>query len=193
MTKEDGQMRKVLLQMGLSVDGIVAGGPQDTTEAGEPPEDEAVRRWKVQSLDEVGTHIMGRVTYEQMAGYWPYNGPAEYADAMNNTPKVVFSKTLTKADWKESRIARGDLGEEIARLRSEPGKDIMAHGGASFVQALSRLGLIDEYRLVIRPVALGSGMPLFKDLLVPLRLRFVDSRAFTDGTAIWVYERAGDL
>jgi dihydrofolate reductase len=139
------------------------------------------------------THIMGRVTYEQMAGHWPYNGPAEYADAMNNIPKVVFSKTLTKADWKESRIARGDLSEEIARLRNEPGKDIMAHGGASFVQALSRLGLIDEYRLVIRPDALGSGMPLFKDLHEPLRLRLVDSRAFTDGTAIMVYERVGDL
>lgn len=149
-------MRKVLLQMGLSVDGIVAGGPPGTGEAGATEEDEAVRRWKVQSLDDVGTHIMGRVTYEQMAGYWPYNGPAEYADPMNNIPKVVFSKTLTKAEWKESRIARGDLSEEIARLKSEPGKDIMAHGGAAFVQALSREGLIDEYRLVISPVALGS-------------------------------------
>jgi dihydrofolate reductase len=158
MTKEDGQMRKVLLQMGLSVDGIVAGGPQGTTEAGEPPEDEAVRRWKVQSVQEVGTHIMGRVTYEQMAGHWPYNGPAEYADPMNNIPKVVFSKTLTKAET-----------DAIAA------------------------GLIDEYRLVIRPVALGSGMPLFKDLLGPLRRRLVDSKAFTDGTAIWVYEPVRNL
>jgi dihydrofolate reductase len=193
MTKEDGQMRKVLLQMGLSVDGIVAGGPQGTSEAGADHEDEAVRMWKVKSLQQVGTHIMGRVTYEQMAAHWPYNGPAEYADAMNNIPKVVFSKTLTRAEWKESRIARGDLSEEIARLRSEPGKDIMANGGARFVQALSRQGLIDEYRLVVRPVALGGGMPLFKDLLEPLRLRLVDSKAFTDGTAIWVYERVRNL
>jgi dihydrofolate reductase len=181
-------MRKVLLQMGLSVDGMVAGGPQGTSEAGEPDEDEAVRRWKVESLHQVGTHIMGRVTYEQMAGHWPHNGPAEYADLMNNIPKVVFSRTLTKAEWKESRIARGDLGEEIARLKSEPGKDIMAHGGARFVQALSREGLIDEYRLVTRPVALGNGMPLFKDLLVPLPLRLVESRAFADGTTICVYQ-----
>jgi dihydrofolate reductase len=146
-------MRRVVLQMGLSVDGIVAGGQQGTGEAGAPHEDEAVRRWKVQSVQEVGTHIMGRVTYEQMAGHWPYNGPAEYADPMNNIPKVVFSKTLTKAET-----------DAIAA------------------------GLIDEYRLVIRPVALGSGMPLFKDLLGPLRRRLVDSKAFTDGTAIWVYE-----
>jgi dihydrofolate reductase len=181
-------MRKVLLQMGLSVDGIVAGGPQGTSEAGAPDEDEEVRRWKVRSLDQVGTHIMGRVTYQQMASHWPYNGPAWYADPMNNLPKVVFSKTLTKVEWKESRIAGGDLGEEIARLKNEPGKDIMAHGGARFVQALARQGLIDEYRLVIRPVALGSGMPLFKDLLVPLHLRLVESEAFADGTTICVYE-----
>ncbi len=185
-------MRKVVLQMGLSVDGIVAGGPPGTGEAGATEEDEAVRRWKIQSLGEVGTHIMGRITYEQMAGYWPRGEPAEYADPMNNIPKVVFSKTLTKADWKESRIARGDLSEEIARLKSEPGKHIMAHGGARFVQALSREGLIDEYRLVIRPVALGSGMPLFKDLLAPLRLMLVDSKAFADGTAICVYQPARD-
>jgi dihydrofolate reductase len=181
-------MRRVLLQMGLSVDGIVAGGPRGTSEAGAPDEDETVRRWKIESLHEVGTHIMGRVTYEQMAGHWPHNGPAEYADLMNNVPKVVFSKTLTNAEWKESRIARGDLSEEIARLKSEPGKDIMAHGGARFVQALARQDLVDEYRLVIRPVALGSGMPLFKDLLAPLRLRLVDSRAFADGTTICVYQ-----
>jgi dihydrofolate reductase len=193
MTKEDGRMRKVLLQMGLSVDGIVAGGPQGTSDAGAAEEDEAVRRWKVESLHQVGTHIMGRVTYEQMAGYWPYNGSAEYADLMNNIPKVVFSKTLANAKWKESRIARGDLRDEIARLKSEPGKDIMVHGGASFVQALSREALIDEYRLVIRPVALGSGMPLFKDLLAPLRLRLIDSKAFADGTAISVYAPLREL
>jgi dihydrofolate reductase len=109
-------------------------------------------------VQEVGTHIMGRVTYEQMAGHWPYNGPAEYADPMNNIPKVVFSR------------------------RSRRRK-----------QALSRQGLIDEYRLVIRPVALGSGMPMFKDLLGPLRRRLVDSKAFTDGTAIWVYEPVRNL
>lgn len=181
-------MRKVLLQMGLPVDGIVSGGPPGARQAGASDEDEAVVRWKLDSLDQVSTHIMGRVTYEQMAAHWPFNGPGGYADRMNNIPKVVFSKTLTKAEWNDSRIARGDLGEEIARLKSESGKDIMAHGGASFVQALSREGLIDEYRLVIRPVALGSGMPLFKDLLAPLSLRLVDSRAFTDGTAICVYE-----
>jgi dihydrofolate reductase len=181
-------MRRVLLQMGISLDGIVAGGPQGRSNPGPPDEIEAVRAWKLESLHEVGTHIMGRVTYEEMAAHWPFHGPAEYANAMNNIPKVVFSATLEKAEWKESRIARGDVAAEIARLKNEPGKDIMAHGGAMFVQALSRLGLIDEYRLVIRPVAMGSGMPLFKDLPAPLYLRLVESNPFADGTVIQVYK-----
>ena len=136
-------MRRVLLQMGLSVDGIVAGGPQGGTEAGARDEDEAVRTWKVKSPHQVGTHIMGRVTYEQMAAHWPFNGPAEYADPMNNTPKVVFSKTLLKAEWKESRIARGDLTEEIARLRSEPGKD-RTSGTAQPSGYTSRSRVVDD-------------------------------------------------
>ena len=88
-----------------------------------------------------------------------------------------------------SRIARGDLAEEITALKSEPGGGIiMAHGGAAFVQALSRSGLIDEYRLVILPVALGNGLPLFKDLPRPLRVDLAEARSFPDGTVIHVYQ-----
>src|SRR5215469_2629562 len=87
-----------------------------------------------------------------------------------------------------SRIARGDLTEEIAALKSESGGDIMAHGGAAFVQALSRLGLIDTYHLIIHPVALGNGLPLFKDLAKPLRVDLAEARRFPDGTVIHVYQ-----
>jgi len=135
----------------------------------------------------VGTHIMGRVTYEQMAAYWP-TATGDYAAFMNNLPKVVFSKTLPTADWAGSRIARGDLAEEVAALKSEAGGEIMAHGGAAFVQALSRAGLIDEYRLVVLPVALGNGLPLFKDLTKPLRVDLTAARSFPDGTVIHVYQ-----
>jgi dihydrofolate reductase len=175
-------MRQVVLQMGVTVDGYVAG-PGDW---GLPPEHPDVRAWKVASLGKVGTHIMGRVTYEEMAGYWPTQ-TGEYADFMNTLPKVAFSRTLPAADWPESRIARGDLTAEIASLRSEPGGEIMAHGGAAFVQALSRHGLIDEYRMVVMPVALGSGLPLFKDLARPLRVDLAEAATFPDGTAIHVY------
>ena len=179
-------MRPVILQMGVTLDGYVAGrgGEGDW---GLPAEHPEVRAWKVASLGQVGTHIMGRVTYEQMAEHWP-NATGEYAAFMNNRPKVVFSKTLPTAEWAGSRIASGDLAEEIAALKSESGGEIMAHGGAAFVQALSRLGLIDEYRLVILPVALGNGLPLFKDLAGPLRVDLAEARSFPDGTVIHVYQ-----
>ena len=130
---------------------------------------------------------MGRVTYEQMSEHWP-KATDDYAAFMNTLPKVVFSKTLPTAAWPGARIARGDLATEIAALKAEPGGEIMAHGGAAFVQALSRHGLIDEYRLVILPVALGAGLPLFKDLPRPLRLDLAETRSFSDGTIINVYQ-----
>ena len=179
-------MRQVVLQMGVTLDGYVAGrgGEGDW---GLPSEHPDVRAWKVASLRKAGTHIMGRVTYEQMAEHWP-DATGDYAAFMNNLPKVVFSKTLPAASWAGSRIARGDLAEEIAALKSAPGGGIiMAHGGAAFVQALSRLGLIDEYRLVILPVALGTGLPLFKDLAKPLRVDLAEAKSFPDGTVIHVY------
>jgi dihydrofolate reductase len=175
--------------MGVTLDGYVArtGGEGDW---GLPPEHPDVRAWKVASLRKVGTHIMGRVTYEQMAEHWP-NATGEYAEFMNTLPKVIFSKTLPAAGWARSRIARGDLTEEIAALKSESDAEVgevMAHGGAAFVQSLSRFGLIDEYRLVILPVALGAGLPLFKDLVKPLRMDLAEARTFPDGTAIHVYQ-----
>jgi dihydrofolate reductase len=178
-------MRQLVLQMGVTLDGYVAGAG-GAGDWGLPAEHPDVRAWKVASLRKVGTHIMGRVTYEQMAGYWP-DATGEYADFMNTLPKVVFSRTLPAAGWAGSRIARGDLTGEIAALKDEPGGEIMAHGGAAFVQALSRLGLIDEYRLVILPVALGGGLPLFRDLAKPLRVDLAEARTFPDGTVIHVY------
>jgi dihydrofolate reductase len=130
---------------------------------------------------------MGRVTYEQMAQHWP-NDTSDYAKVMNDLPKVVFSKTLPAARWGGTRIARGDLASEIGALKNEPGGEIMAHGGAAFVQALSRVRLIDEYRLVISPVALGNGLPLFRDLPKPLQLDLIENTSFPDGTIINVYQ-----
>jgi dihydrofolate reductase len=179
-------MRPVVLQMAVTLDGYVAGAG-DEGDWGLPAESPDVRAWKVSSLRQVGTHIMGRVTYEEMAAHWP-NSTGDYADFMNNLPKVVFSKTLPAAGWPGSRIARGDLTGEIAALKTESGGEIiMAHGGAAFVQALSRLRLIDEYRLVILPVALGNGLPLFKDLAKPLRMELAEAKDFPDGTVIHVY------
>jgi dihydrofolate reductase len=178
-------MRKVIVAMSMSLDGFVApvkGAPDHRA----LPEDPALKRIKLGWLRHVGTHAMGRVTYEGMAAHWPVSADA-YAPPMNDLPKVVFSKTLESAAWGDSRIARGDIAEEISAMRREPGGDIVAWGGASFVQALSRGGLVDEYRLVINPVALGNGLPLFKDLPVPINLRLIEARTFETGAALHVY------
>jgi dihydrofolate reductase len=125
-----------------------------------------------------------------MASVWP-NTSGVYADVMNEIPKVVFSKTLIRADWADSRIASGDLAEDIDQLKREPGGVILAHGGATFVDALIRDGLIDEYRLVIHTVAIGHGTGLFKALREPLRLDLIEARTFPSGTAIHVYRPQG--
>lgn len=181
-------MRPVVLQMGVTLDGF-SHGAKGYEDWGLPPEDEEIVAWKAASLREAGTHIMGRVTYEEMASVWPHT-TGVYADVMNEIPKVVFSKTLTRAEWAESRIADGDLAEDIGRLKREPGGVILAHGGATFVDALIRDGLIDEYRLVIHPVAIGHGASLFSALPGPLRLDLIEARTFPSGTAIHVYRPA---
>ncbi len=178
-------MRPVVLQMGVTLDGFVHGA-KGYEDWGLPAEEDDVVTWKLASLREAGTHIMGRATYEAMAAVWP-NETGVYADVMNEIPKVVFSATLTRADWAESRIASGDLAEDIDRLRREPGGPILAHGGATFLHALIREGLIDEYRLVIHPVVIGHGTALFSALRKPLRLDLAEARTFPTGTAIHVY------
>lgn len=176
-------MRSVVLMMSVSVDGYVAG-PHG--HAGALPEPDELKRWKLDRIRQAGTHIMGRVTYEEMAGYWP-TSTDDYAAPMNEIPKVMFSKTVDEATWAGSSIARGDLADEIATLRRQPGGEITAWGGANFAQSLSRAGLVDEYVLVIQPVAFGSGLPLFSDLPAALRLELIEARTF-DSTVLHIYE-----
>jgi dihydrofolate reductase len=177
-------VRSVLLMMSVSVDGFVAG-PHG--HAGAFPEPEPLKRWKLDRIRRAGTHIMGRVTYEEMASHWP-TSTDEYAALMNDIPKVVFSNTLERATWAKSSIERGDLAEGIANLRGQPGGEIIAWGGASFAQSLSRAGLVDEYALVIHPVAFGGGLPMFRDLPQAMRLELLEAHTFETGTVLHVYK-----
>jgi dihydrofolate reductase len=183
-------MRKLLLSMGVSLDGLVARpGRHGAGGWGLPPEDPALKQRKLGWMRDIGLHLMGRNTYEEMAEFWPTSDDA-YAAPMNEIPKVVFSRTLERAGWADSRIARGDLAKEIAMLKREQGKDMVAWGGARFAQSLSRLGLVDEYRLILQPVALGQGLPLFKDLTAPLRLELVEAQTYDTGAALHIYRPA---
>jgi dihydrofolate reductase len=174
---------KLVLMMGISLDGFVAvpsgDGLTPVMEGGGlPAEDPNLTKTKIDWIWQAGAHLMGRNTYEEMAGHWP-TSTHDYAAPMNEIPKVVFSKSLERADWPESRLARGDLAEEIAKLKRESDKDLIAWGGASFAQSLAREGLVDEYRLTTHPVAVAKGEPLFKDLRAPVRLKLVETKTFT--------------
>jgi dihydrofolate reductase len=183
-------MPKLILSMGVSLDGLVARSGRFAARGwGLPPEDPALKARKLGWMGEIGLHLMGRNTYEEMAGFWPVSDDP-YAKPMNEIPKVVFSRTLERAEWADSRIARGDLTDEIETLKRESGKDMLAWGGAAFAQSLSRHGLVDEYRLILQPVALGQGLPLFKDLTAPLRLELVDAQTYSTGAALHIYRPA---
>jgi dihydrofolate reductase len=183
-------MSRLVLIMRVSLDGLVARpGGFGAVDWGVPPEDPALKARKLDWLRDAGLHLMGRVTYEEMAGFWPVSDD-EYAAPMNDIPKVVFSRTLTKADWAQSTIASGDLAGEVSALKREPGKDMIAWGGAAFAQSLSRLRLVDEYRLVVQPVALGDGLPLFAGLTAPFVLDLIEARAYADGAVLHVYRPA---
>lgn len=189
-------MRQITLQMGISLDGYVASDRQHPGVA--VPEDAELIRWKVNRVAKAGAHLMGRATYQEMAAYWPHS-TEPYAAPMNDIPKIVFSRTLRQAAWPTTRIARGDLAAEITAIKEEPGSDVIAHGGASFAAALAAQGLIDEYCLVIQPVAVGRGHVLFAELPTALRLELIEARSFECGVVVHIYRPqtgasvAGDL
>jgi dihydrofolate reductase len=155
-------MRDVILQQyAVSLDGFSCADGSDFQRYVFGVDDPEVDEFFIETLSRAGTHIMGRKTYLDMAQHWPSrSGPT--ADLMNSIPKVVFSQTLQRADWPESRIASGDTAEEIAKLKEESGGEIVAHGGFSFTQSLVKLGLVDELRLYVFPVALGHGTSIFE-------------------------------
>jgi dihydrofolate reductase len=180
-------MRNVVLMMTASIDGYVSA-PHG--HAGGLPEPEELKQWKLARIRGAGTHIMGRVTYEEMASFWPTSSD-EYAAPMNEIPKVVFSKTLRDATWPESSIASGDLTGEIDNLRRQPGGEIIVWGGAGFAQALSRAGLVNEYSIVTQPVAYGGGLQMFRDLPDALHLKVVEAKLFSSGTMLHIYVPGG--
>jgi dihydrofolate reductase len=177
-------MRQVVLQFIISLDGYSCDVDNGLRGIMHEIDDPWLEKYSLSKLWQAGTHIMGRVTYEGMASFWPASTlPA--AGPMKDIPKVVFSRTLQRsADWPETRIASGDTAAEIAKLKAEPGGEIVAHGGTQFVRSLIRLGLVDEYRLWVLPAA-AAGAPLFTGH--PLRLRLVKSTAFQSGILELVY------
>ena len=163
-------MRKLILQEFVSLDGLAAG-PKDSVDfvPAASEGDESFGREQVALMDSIDTILLGRVTYSMFAGYWPKvtDGKEKtFADKLNSIPKVVFSKTLDKApwgSWPDARIVKTSAVDEVTKLKAQSGKDIIVWGSISLAQSLIKKGLVDEYRLVVCPVVLGSGRPLFSD------------------------------
>jgi len=190
--------------MSMSLDGFV-GGPGGEAEWVFNGDQEAIA-WKVETLGNASLHIMGSRSFRDMAGFWP-TASGVFAPPMNQIPKAVFSKQgqaiLTAAgntrsgqlqpgaeSWGEAYVAGGDLADEIATLKAHDGKPIIAHGGASFARSLIALGLVDRYALMVYPIALGKGLPIFSDLTAPRGLRLISSRAFPSGAMAQIYRPA---
>lgn len=172
-------MRKLILKMDCSIDGFV-GGANGELDWLFPGFDEEHAAWLVGRLWQAGAHLMGRVTYQGMAGHWPTSAEP-YAAPMNQIPKIVFSRSLKETTWSETRIVTGDVTSEITAMKQEPGKNLLAHGGVRFAQALIATGLVDEYWLIMHPVALGNGLRLFPELAAPVRFKLVSEAAFKTG------------
>jgi dihydrofolate reductase len=185
-------MRKVILSMMVSVDGFIEGVNSDINWH---VWDEEMSDYMMGVFDTVDTFLYGRVAYELMISYWPDaettldSRPQDilFAHRMNTFPKIVFSKTLKKVEW-NSRLVKESIGEEISKLKSIPGKDLILYGGADLASTFMDLNLIDEYRLIVNPVVLGSGIPLFKGLKKPLNLKLVRSQSFKCGNVILYYQ-----
>jgi dihydrofolate reductase len=156
--------------------------------------DEEFNAFAVEQLNTIGTLLFGRVTYQGMASYWPTPAALEsdplVAGAMNSLPKIVFSRTLGSADWNNSRLIKEHIADEITHLKQQPGKDLALFGSANLMAALMRLNLIDEHRIMVNPVVLGSGTPLFQGVDGRLNLKLISARPFTSGNVLLTYQPA---
>lgn len=176
-------MRKFKLQMQMTVDGFVAG-PNGEMDWMTLPWTEDINTYVDEIMETVDTVVLGRKLAEGFIPYWagvaanPDDPEFTSGKRFADTPKVVFTKTLDKPEWDNTVIAKGNLVDEITKLKNQDGKDIIAYGGATFVSALIKHGLIDEYHLFVNPTAIGNGMTIFKELDSKQDLTLVKSTLF---------------
>jgi dihydrofolate reductase len=154
--------------------------------------DEEFIRYAGELLMSADALLFGRVTYQIMAEYWPTEAAKSYApliaDRMNTLKKYVFSPMLDKAEWQNSTIIGGNIGEAVTKLKQQPGNSMVIFGSSELATALTKLGLIDEYRIIINPVVLGGGKPLLQGLNESLKLVLVETRRFSSGTVLLRYQ-----
>jgi len=189
-------MGRIVVTEFVSLDGVVEdpGGAEDFKYGGwsfEIARGDEGDRFKLDEALDADALLLGRVTYEGFAAAWP-SRDGEFADKFNTMPKWVVSSTLEDPEWNNSTVLRGDVAEEVSKLKQGQDGDIVVHGSPQLVQTLLAHDLVDEFRLMVYPVVLGTGKRLFGDTSDKKRLRLADSKMVGDGIAILVYQPAAE-
>ena len=180
-------MRKVIASLNITLDGFISGPENDLNWHFPMWNNDMSTHAKLQ-LVTASTIILGRVTYETMAAYWPTAPASEFSTMMNNYEKVVFSNSLKRTMWKNARVADGNIQLAVSKLKQESGDNIIIYGSGSLMQDFIRYGLIDEFRLWVHPIIIGKGVPLFQDPAYRTRLNLLRTKVFSSGVIILYYK-----
>lgn len=195
------KMRKIVVSEFVTLDGVMQapGGPEEDTSSGFKHggwsfkfRDEQVPKYKLDELAASDALLLGRKTYDVFAAYWPKaKDVVGFADKMNNMAKHVVPTTLKKVDWNNSKLIKTNVAEEVRKLKQQPGKDILVYGSAKLVNTLLQHDLVDELRLMVHPVVLGSGRRLFDDHADTMKvLKLAESKTFPSGIVLLSYHPA---
>jgi dihydrofolate reductase len=188
-------MGRIVVTEFVSLDGVMEdpGGAENFKHGGwsfEISRGDEGDKFKLDEAFASEALLLGRVTYDGFAAAWP-SREGEFADKFNSMPKYVVSSTLADPEWNNSTVLKGDIADEVAKLKQEQDGDIVVHGSAQLVQTLIENDLVDEFRLMVFPVVLGSGKRLFGETSDKKPLQLVESKVVGDGVAILIYEPAG--
>jgi len=189
-------MRRIIISEFVSLDGVVEdpGGAEKFKHGGWSFKfrDDQVPKYKLDELSASDALLLGRVTYEGFSKAWPsVTDDVGFADKMNGMHKYVVSTTLKKVDWNNSRLIKGNIDEEVKKLKQQPGKDILVYGSGKLVNTLLKHDLVDELRLMVHPVVLGSGRRLFDDNVETMKiLKLAESKTFPSGIVLLSYRPA---
>ncbi len=185
-------MRKLIVFNHVSLDGFFTDANGDMSWAHTGADDPEWQQFVAENSSGNGPLVFGRKTYDLMAGFWPTpmatQQMPELAERMNNLPKIVFSRTMDEATWSNTTLVKGDLADEVRRLKEETGEGMTIMGSGTIVSQLAEAGLVDEFHVVVNPIVVGAGRTLFETVGEKLRLKLATSRTFGNGNVLLSYE-----
>jgi dihydrofolate reductase len=191
LDNKEKSMRNLLVFNSVTVDGYFTDKNGDMSWA-HKQDDPEWNAFTAENAKSGGELLFGRVTYDLMASFWPTPAAAkmfpEVAEGMNKSPKVVFSRKMDQASWNNTRVIKGDLAEEIRKLKQAPGDGLVLMGSGSIISQIALAGVIDEYQMVVNPLALGKGRTMFEGIKDQLNLTLASTRAFKNGNVLLTYK-----